>query len=679
MNILYSMTIVLALSTVVLYLCHKIKLPVIVGLLVTGVLAGPHGLGLVSDAHSVEVIAEVGVILLLFTIGIEFSVKQLARIKRSVLLGGSLQVFLTVGLVFAAAWSLASAFRPARISLGSMLFMGLLAALSSTAIVMKILQEKAQVETPHGQNCLAILIFQDIAIVPMMLVVPILAGTAESPLNALLVITLKGAAVIGLVLILARWVIPRVMDAFVKTRSRELFILFIVVLCFGIAWLTYSAGLSLSLGAFIAGLVISESEYSHQAMANITPFKDIFTSFFFISIGMLLDAGGLLENAAPVLTISLLLMAGKTTIAAAAVAILGYPLRTALVVGFCLCQVGEFSFVLADTGLDAGLMTEYNYQIFLAVSVVSMLVAPFAIGFAPALAGLFEKLPLPARIRTGAFPSGEPNSIEPGKKPKDHLIIVGFGMTGQNLARAARLSQIPYVVLDMNPVTVANEKSKGEPIVYGDASQEEILRHIGIDSARVLQIAVPDMVATRSATKIARDLNPDLHIIVRTRFFPEVKTLMELGADEVVSEDFETSIEIFTRVLRKYLIPRMDIDRFTREVRSDGYRMFRARDEEAGKPGDIQVSIPQVRILSYRIAETSMLANRTLAELSLRKRRGASVLAIRRNGEVIANPGAEETLRANDAIIVLGKPDDLARIGDEARGEAPDGSKEKTG
>ncbi|NMC48446.1 MAG: potassium transporter KefB, partial [Desulfovibrio sp.] len=348
-SLLKEIVVVFCLSIGVIFLCHKIRVPAIVGFLLTGVLAGPHGLGLVSSVHEVETVAEIGVILLLFTIGLELSVSELVKLKKPVFLGGSTQVLLTI-LAFAGAgvWL--------GLSTGQAVFAGFLTALSSTAIVLKLLQERAEVESPHGRITLSILIFQDLIIVPMMLLVPFLSGQSQAEGSALVLMTVKGFGVVALVFFLARKIVPRVLAAVMRTRSRELFLLTTLGICMSVAFLTASLGLSLSLGAFLAGLIMSESEYSLSALEGILPFRDVFTSLFFVSVGMLLNTAYFFSHADTVLAVTAAVLALKTAIAAAAARILGYPLRPAVLVGLCICQVGEFSFILAKTGLSQNLI-----------------------------------------------------------------------------------------------------------------------------------------------------------------------------------------------------------------------------------------------------------------------------------------------------------------------------------
>ena len=653
--LLSNIVIIFGLSIAVLLLCYRLHVPAIVGYLLTGVMAGPHGLGLIGRAGEVEILAEIGVVLLLFTIGIEFSLKSLVRIKRSVLIGGPLQV--TVTLVAASLIS-----RKLGLSWRESIFMGFLISLSSTAIVLKLFQESATVDSPHGSTALGILIFQDIIIVPMILFIPLLAGSTGNPDESLLILSVKGIGIILLVIIGARWVVPYLMYQIARTRSRELFLLSIVSLCLGIAWLTHHIGLSLALGAFLAGLMLSESEYSGQAFANILPFRDVFASFFFISIGMLLDVGFLFQRPGLNAVIVLWVLSLKAIIAGFTAMLLGFPLRTTILVGLALSQIGEFSFLLSRSGIEYGLLPATTYQVFLVVSVITMAATPFLLALGPHAADLALHLPLPRRLKAGLYFVPVIASADTKVNRKDHLIIVGFGLNGRNVARSARMVGIPYVIIEMNPETVRVEKSKGEPIYFGDAIQEAVLTHARVKDARVLVVVISDPTATRRIIEIARRLNPMLYIIARTRFVQEMKHLYELGANEVVPEEFETSVEIFTRVLGKYLIPRDEIEKFTTEVRADGYEMLRSVSKVSTSFSDLKIHLPDFEISTIRVSQESPLVGKTLAQIELRKKLGVTLLAIRRDSQIISNPEGDTKFYANDVLVLLAPQNKIAAI-----------------
>jgi CPA2 family monovalent cation:H+ antiporter-2 len=607
----------------------------------------------VRAVHQVEQLADIGVVLVLFSVGLEFSLKDLLRMARSVVVGGSVQLFAVIASVYAA---LAAAGVPPR----EAFFLGLIASLSSTAVVMNILQQRAEVDAPHGRTSLAVLVYQDLMIVPMMLLVPVLAGS-EADLPARLgAFAGKAAAMLALVLLLARWVVPVVLARVVGTRSRDMFLLAVVSTCLAVAWVASLAGLSLALGAFLAGLIVSESEYSHQALADILPFRDLFASFFFISIGMLLDVR--VVAAAPAflaaLVVGVILL--KAATAAVATVVLGLSLRTAVLAGLALAQVGEFSFILAGTGVQEGIVSAVAYQWFLAVAVTSIGATPFLMGAAPRLADALNRLPLPARLKAGGIAASVPAGAPGEDVPTDHVIVVGYGVNGGNVGRAASVAGISFVAIEMNPAVVREERARGVPIHYGDATQPSVLEHAGVGRARVVIVAISDAAATRRVTALARSLNPACRIITRTRYVREVEPLREAGADVVIPEELETSLEIVARVLASYLVPKREIDAFLTEVRAGGYEMLRAPSVGGPSLVDLQRHLTDIEISTLRVDEGCALAGQRLGETDLRRLFGITVIAIRRGEAWIANPGADARLEGGDALVVLGLHEEIS-------------------
>ncbi len=489
----------------------------------------------------------------------------------------------------------------------------------------------------------------------MMIFSPFLAGAPGQDRGSLILLLAKGVGLVVLVILSAKWLVPRILYQITRTRSRELFLLSTLAMCFAVAFLSYGLGLSLALGAFMAGLIVSKTDFSFETLGNIIPFRDVFASLFFVSIGMLVDLEFFIENPLRIVMMALLVVALKSVLACAVIFTLRYPLRTSILTGLALCQIGEFSFILFDKGQELGLLSPNHLQLFLDVSVVTMALTPFIIALGPRIAGIFSRL-IPARVRTGwAADSGSKDTKQP-QKLEDHLIIVGFGLNGRNLARAARMAGIPYVILEMNSQTVKKEREKGEPIYYGDASQEEILKHANVAEARIIVLVISDPEACRRITAIARKENPRIFILVRTRFLAEMGRLYALGANEVIPEEFETSIEIFSRVLSKYLIPRHEIEALIAETRADGYQMFRSLSKESTSFGDLKHYLPDVEVSTIRISEGSPVRGRSIGQSELRKKHGVTVLAIRREGQLISNPDADTILKENDLLILIGAP-----------------------
>ncbi|BAI62740.1 putative Na(+)/H(+) antiporter [Methanocella paludicola SANAE] len=642
-----NISILLAFAIAVLLICYRFKIPEIIGFLLTGIMAGPYGLGIFTNMQEIDFLAEIGVVLLLFTIGIEFSFKNLIELKKQFFVGGTLQVLLTFAATFLITMALG-------VSLNTAIMAGFLVSLSSTAIVLRLLQEKDEMDTPHGRIIVGILIFQDIVSVLMMLLIPFLSGSSSTLLQSIPLLLVEVVGLVVLVIVGTVWLVPKVLYRVARTRSQELFMLSVVVLLLAMAWLTSSIGLSLALGAFLAGLIISESQYSTQALGGILPFRYVFTSFFFVSIGMLLDVQFVLDNPAVILLAVVAVLVVKAILAGGTAIALGYQMRTAVLTGFALSQVGEFSFILSKLGVDTGLLSQDMYQFFLATSILTMALSPFLINFSPRVSDVICKLPLPQRFIENSC------DIRSAKMTaNDHLVIIGYGLNGRNLARAAKAASVPYVIIEMNPDTVAVEKEKGEPIHYGDATNEKVLEHANVPYARVAVIAISDANATRRITAAVREMSPKVHIIVRTRYLKEMGPLYDMGANEVVPEEFETSLEIFARVLKKYLVPRESVDTMTAELRSESYEALRKRPN-GYVLSDLDTPAWNVEVSTIQVKEGAAASGKTIKDVELRKKYGVTVLLLKRGAETIYNPDADTRLMPGDWLFVFGEPAKLS-------------------
>ena len=646
--LLQDLLLLLLASVPIAFIFNRLRLPTIVGFMITGVLIGPYGLGLIKDAQAIEVLAEIGIVLLLFTIGLEFSLRRILEMKRLVLIGGGLQVILTTLLVTGLAYLLG---RP----VNQAVFFGFLFALSSTAIVLKSYIDRAEIDSPHGRAGVGILLFQDLSIVPMMLMIPILSGREGiSPARIFLTIGIAVSA-IAVIIFTARTVVPYLLYHIVRLRSPEVFIISVVLLSLGTSWLTSQFGLSLALGAFIAGMVLSESEYSHQIVADILPFRDVFNSLFFISIGMLLSLSALWADLLTVLAWVGALTLGKALIVLAVVRLLGYSLRVSTMTAVGLAQVGEFSFILAKAGGAGGLLSSTDYQRFLAASILSMIAAPFLIKVAPRLGYTLQSVFAPGSLLEPSVVGFNPE--EPDMR--GHVIIVGYGLNGRNLAKVLRRTGVPYLVMELNAEAVRNARAEGERIVYGDATRKEVLHHIGIERARILVLAISDPVATRHTVWLARQLNPDLHIIVRTRYMSEMSDLRGLGANEVIPEEFETSIEIFSRVLREYGIARHVIQRQVGAIRSEGYQMLRVPSLPVLDMSEIAEALKSASTETLFVEPDYRAVGKAIGELGLRKKTGVTIIALTHEGHTEINPGPETIIEADDVLVLLGSPEQI--------------------
>lgn len=657
-SLLAYLDVLIGFGILIITIFYRFDFPPVLGYLVIGMLLGPYGIGILGGGELVDLNSDLGVIFLLFTIGVDLSLGELWKMKKDVMVGGILHLLFTTTMVYVVCSSLG-------FSSATSAFLGLLISLSSTAIVIKVFQDRNEVNTPHGKTSLAILIFQDLAIVPLMLITPILAGNSVNFDGALPSMLFKGLLIILVFVLSDKFLFPWIFYHVGKTGSKQLFLASVVFICLSAAVFTSSIGLSTALGALLAGIIMSGSEYSRQAMGNILPLKDTFMCFFFVSVGMLLDINYLLDNL-PILALATIALIVLKSIAGVVVnLILGAPLRTTILTGLALSQVGEFSFVLSSLGMEYSLLTEEIYQAFLAVSILTMGATPFLINasYKPAdfIVRKASETAFGMKLVNGFCSSSlqEKTDIEP--EIKDHIIVVGLGFSGKTISKAAKTAGIPYIIVESDPETVKQEKMKGESIQYGDAVFGAVLEHAGIKNARVLVIGISDEAATRRIVKKAKELNPNVCIITRVRDLQEMKYLNTLGADEIIPEEYETSIEIFFRILKKYLVPQEDIEKLVNDLRANGYLMIRKLTVDTGVNSGFNLTdgLPGVDIQVVKVGEGSCFGGKSLSDLELRKKYGVTVLSIRSNLEMIYVPDGNSLLHARDACVLLGKPEDL--------------------
>lgn len=646
--ILKDIVIIFALSTFVNLIFTKIKIPTIIGYMLTGVIAGPHLLALIHAEHEIELMAEIGVVLLMFTIGLEFSLQQLIKIRKVVFLGGLFQFLITtVVIVFIT--------RFYGLDRNTGLFVGFLVALSSTAIVLKLLQERSELSSNYGRTVLGILIFQDIMLVPLILFTNILGGDAVNIGREVILLSLKAIGIIVFIFVGSKWGVPLLLKYVVSRKNQELFLMTIFLLCMAVALLTWELGMSLAFGAFLAGLMISGSDYSHNAFGNLVPFKNMFTSFFFVSVGMLLDLGYIIDNPVLVLGTLILVLVIKTIIAGGAGFILGHTFRGTVMVGLALSQVGEFSFILAKIGVGANILPENYFQLFLAVAVLSMSISPFTIAIAKPLANVLLKLPLPKWWVEGLFPLKE----YPVPDYSGHLVIIGKDTRARKLALLSNKQEVPFISIAFDPNVVKEKQKNGEHVIYGDAINEPILLKAHVDKADVVVVSVGDIIASTAIVEKVREINHNATILARAKFIADMESLYKMGATHVVPEKFETAIEIFKYVLKKRLIPERDISNTLRSIRQDFYGLF--RDQSGNNNHDwFFEEIPDFEINAYRIEDRSEIVGKSLRELSLRRVTGVTLLAMKRGDKVIEHPEADIIFQVDDCVYLLGKPESLS-------------------
>ncbi len=643
--LLRDMVILMGVSVLMSIVLTRVGIPTVVGFFLTGVIIGPYGLGFVTETDTVKTLAEVGIVLLLFTIGLEFSVKRVLSMGREAIIGGILQLAVTIFFVWVAAtlWGM-----PSHVALA----LGFIISLSSSAIVLKLLVDRMEVHSSHGTVAVGILLFQDISMVLMVMLLQNLGEGGGS--IEMFTLAWEMAAAIGImvaIVVTVAYLAPRLFHEVVKLRNREVFILTVVLVCLGTAWLASLAGLSLAIGAFIAGLVISESEYSNQIVAEILPFRDTFGSLFFVSIGMLVELKYFMGHAGMILPITAGVMLLKALIIAAIGQLLRYPLRLSIITGLHLSQIGEFSFILIKMAEEFNFFGHDLYQTILTVSVMTMALTP--VMFATA-----SKVAMWMGYSIGRRSLRATSVARPAVE--EHVIIVGYGLNGQNLARVLKETAIEHLVLDINMDRVRRARKEGHRAYFGDSSYPEVLKRMGIERARIIVLAITDPVATRRTLKSARELNPSIRIIVRTRYVNEVEELYSLGADEVIAEEFETSVEIFARVLKEYRVPGNIIQTQIELVRERGYAMLRTPSIYAERLAQL-TSILETSVMdTFLVEESSPLRGKTLGELDIRtKTGGAGIIAIIRKGKPHTNPPGSFTLKEGDLLVVVGSHAEL--------------------
>ena len=644
-SILTELLLVLAVTLGIVFLFHKLRLPTIVGFLLAGVFMGPDGLGLIRNASQVETLAGIGVVFLLFTIGLELSLGQLAQTGRTLLWAGIFQILLTILVVL-----LVSLFLGYGIEIA--IFYGFLVSLSSTAIVLRIYSDRGEIDALQGRLATGILLLQDLCIVPMMLLVPVLGQSGKISFPLIGWAFLKAFLALLIIVSATRTVFPWLLRQVTLLRNRELFVLFIVFICLGMAWLTSEAGLSLALGAFIAGLVISESEFSHQIIADILPLRDCFSGIFFISIGMLLNLDFLMHDIFSALLNLILIVGIKGGVIFVIFWWFYRSLRLGVVLGLGLAQVGEFSLILAKAGAGYGLLTATSEQTFLSASILSMIVTPFLIQWAQRLAFGIE-----AVVRA---PSGELLSEKKeGGVTTGHVIVVGYGLNGQNLSRVLKEVGIPYRILEMDPDLVNEARAADEPITFGDGTRPGVLQKMGIEKARILVLAISDPVATSHVVSQVRRLRHDLYIIVRTRYVAEIDRLYTLGANQVIPEEFETSVEIFARVLQEYHLPRNVISLQVDLIRKEHYGTLRGLRLQGKRLDELSQFLAGTTTDTLLIMEGSPAVGQTLAGLEVRQKSGVTVIAVVRDGQSFHNPSPDFRLASGDILVLLGSHKEL--------------------
>lgn len=631
---LLDLALLFGLCIVVASLFHRLRMPPIVGFLAAGALLGPNAFGLVGRPDLVEQLAEIGVIVLLFTVGMELSVAQLVRIGRPIVVAGGIQLAGTIGLGALCAIL-------GGLSWERAVFLGFLLSLSSTAAITRLLTDRGELSTPSGRMSVAVCVAQDLAVVPMILAIPILGSAGESGFAVAAVEMLRAFALLAIASAVAWWIAPRVLGHVSRTRSRELFVLAVIVLCLAMALTTAALGLSLALGAFLAGVIIGSTDFHHQASSEVEPFRDALSSLFFVSIGMLFDIGVVVEAPLVVAAAFAAVVLGKAAIAHIAVRAVGMPRWIASRTGLMLAQVGEFSFVIAQVARRENLLTDRLESIFLVVAVMSIAATPmlFALG------------------RRGFLRGGrDVDSERDGTRDRlaDHAIVVGYGPAGQNVARTLASLDLPYQVVEMNQKTVEAQRAAGVPITFGDASRVSVMRGVGLARARLLVVTVNDPGATLDVIALARATNPRVQIVARAMFLSEVEALRSAGADDVVPQELETTVELTVLAMRRFLVPDDEVGRQVRAIRRRAFGIEKLAPKAPTTAEHIDQLLPGLQLRVFRVEAGSQVAGRRLADSDLRRNAGVNVVAYARDGRVEFTVGGQTQLEADDVVVAIG-------------------------
>lgn len=662
-RLIVDLVIVLAAAAGGGLLAALLRQPVLLGYLVGGAVVGPAGLGLVKELIQVETLAQFGAAFLLFALGVEFSFAELKKVQGISLGGGGLQIVSTVLITALVSIGVGWVTSPTQ-----GIFLGAILSLSSTAVVLKCLMERNETETPHGRVMLGILVVQDLALGLMLAVLPALDSPSEQiGITVGMALLKTGCLAIGSV-VAGIWLIPPLLRLLARTESKELFLLGVVALCLGIALLTESLGLSIEMGAFIAGLMISEVEYADQTLTYVEPIRDVFASLFFAAVGMLIDPGFIWNNLELILGLVALVLVGKFLIVTPLVRAFRYSLKTSLIVGLGLAQIGEFSFVLASKGQALGLVSRRVYLLILGTTAVTLVITPFILRVVPQLFLWAENIPWLKQLLDGAE---EPIEIAEHVPTQNHIVVCGYGRVGRNIVQLLQAYKQPVVVIDQSEQRIQQLRDANIPYIYGNAASLHVLESAGVEQARGLAIVLSDPMSTRLCVKRALELAPDLDTVVRATQTKDIELLYQLGVREVVQPEFEASLELSAHLLTGLGVPLPVIQREVQQIRSSRYLNFRPERLPEQVSRELKVAAQDMNSRWYPLPEGSPLIGMTLEETDLRRLTGVSLMAIQRaTGEEVDYPDAQTKLEEGDRLLIVGEVDELVAFSELAKGAA---------
>ncbi len=638
-------------ATVGGFVANRLRQPVLLGYLLSGLVIGPFGLKLLQDIAQIQSLAEIGVAFLLFALGVEFSLTELRRVKDIAIKGSLLQIGITTGVI--ALISVIFGWTEGPIQ---GLFLGALLSLSSTAVVLKTLTERGETNTSHGQAMLAILIAQDLALGLMLAILPAISEPGGALGMALFQALLKGVIFIVFAVVAGVWLVPPLIKTVAATESSELFLLAVIALCLGVALITDALGLSIEMGAFIAGLMISEVDYSDQALAKILPLRDTFASLFFISIGMLIDPGVIISNLGLIITLVMLVMIGKAIVIVPIILGFGYSFKTAVIVSLGLNQIGEFSFVLAREGLNIGLLTENKYLLIIGTTAITLVLTPFLLKIAPRLANKISNLPT---IGNWVRRFRDVKELSIPKTMQNHVVVAGYGRVGQVLVKMLQNQGQTVLVIENSEAAIQRLRMQKLPYIFGDADSELVLEKVHLEKALALAIALPDPASTRILLQRALSLAPNLTVVVRAHENAEVEILTQLGAWEVVQPEFEAALEIGANLLSVLGKKSEVIQSVIRSIRTDRYRSVLPERMANLELVALQRATADFTHDWVDLKSNSPLVGLTLAEANIRHLTGVTIMEIERKNQKMLYPTANTKFEENDRVLTVGSRDEI--------------------
>lgn len=656
-----DLTTVLGSSAVGGYLANRLRQPVLLGYLASGLIIGPYGFQLLKDVETVNALAGIGVAFLLFALGVEFSIAELKRVKDIALQGSLLQIGGTIALV-----AIVSSLIGWVDSIPQAIFLGAILSLSSTAVVLKTLTERGETNTLHGQVMLAILIVQDLALGLMLAILPALSDP-ENLLFSILSAVLKVILFFTVALALGKWVIPGFISNIAKTESGELFLLVVIAFCLGVALITAKLGLSIEMGAFVAGLMISEIDYADQALSKILPLRDTFASVFFASIGMLIDPQTLLDNLGIILGLVAMVMLGKALVVLPIVLKFGYSFKTAVIASLGLNQIGEFSFVLALVGKKSGFLTQDKYLLLLGTTAITLVLTPIGLKWAPQIADWLAKQPLFSGY-LNRFRSTKELSLP--ETIRDHVVVAGYGRVGQVVVNILRDLGYQILVIENSEAGIKKLRQEGIPYIFGDGDSELVLEKAHLEKAKALAIALPDPASTRLLLKRALEFAPGLDVVARSHENSEIDLLTQLGAREVVQPEFEAALEMGAHMLATLGENPAAVGSIIQTLRTNRYSSVRSDTTIEVRPKDLTEITQELNNEWIAIKLASPLVEKTLAESDIRNLTGVTVMAIRRGENIQYYPSAKTQLQAGDSLLVVGKPEEVAAFHNLSNGRS---------